>query len=333
MHSSQSSLKLFLLAAVTVAVGFALGGKRDRPAESIPRQLPPGPSAAISTAVPPIVADDPGSRMEASDLRHTGTIQLTVGETQRLPDGESKQEVANRVACALRETTLAGFDIDIGVDQGVVTLEGTVCSAEQRDLAEQSVASVLDGLRIDNRLQVVDLPFPPAPIPRPPSGGEAARAQRDSPNQKLANKIASALKRAKITGFDIEIRVDHGVATLEGAVSSAEQRDLAEQAAASVDAGLRIDNRLQIVNVRLTTFAGSAPDIPGPFPTHVTLIIDIRKGRPFQCLGALVNSAMSGASGIWPAGVVSASAEFFDRVLEALASRAFGGSVLYWQVN
>jgi hypothetical protein len=76
----------------------------------------------------------------------------------------------------------------------------------------------------------------------------AARKQASSPNQKLADKVAGALRKAKLTGFDIDIGVDHGVAILEGSVSTPEQRATAAKVA-MVPGIHRVDNRLQVIEL------------------------------------------------------------------------------------
>ncbi len=81
-----------------------------------------------------------------------------------------------------------------------------------------------------------------------PNTNLAAQKQANSPNQKLANKVAAALKKAKLTGFDIDIGVDHGVAILAGTVSSQEQRAAAAKVAL-VPGIHRVDNRLQVLDM------------------------------------------------------------------------------------
>ena len=69
---------------------------------------------------------------------------------------------------------------------------------------------------------------------RPATGRSAAgrpRRRREPRIRRLANKIAAALKKAKLSGFEIDISVQNGVATLDGMVGSPEQRAAAHKAA------------------------------------------------------------------------------------------------------
>jgi hypothetical protein len=96
-----------------------------------------------------------------------------------------------------------------------------------------------------------------------PNPQMAAQKQAISPNQKAANKIAAALKKAKLSGFDIDIGVDHGVALLEGTVTSQEQRAAAAKAAL-VPGVHRVDNRLQVVDLPPRLIDESAPPTRRP---------------------------------------------------------------------
>src|SRR5690606_21454561 len=63
-----------------------------------------------------------------------------------------------------------------------------------------------------------------------PFSGSAEKAR----NQAKAEEVANALKSADVRGTDIEIEVQDGVAILNGKVSEASQRALAQRTAASV---------------------------------------------------------------------------------------------------
>jgi len=82
----------------------------------------------------------------------------------------------------------------------------------------------------------------------------AAAQKKAGPNQELANKVAAALKKAKLSGYEIEISVDKGVATLDGMVGSPAQREAAAKIAASVSGISRVNNRLGV--------GDSAPRMP-----------------------------------------------------------------------
>ncbi len=77
------------------------------------------------------------------------------------------------------------------------------------------------------------------------AAAKPAQKAKGNTNQDIANRIKASLLKAKLHTFDIEISVDKGVATLDGAVGSPEQRKAAHKAAmvAGVD---KVNNRLRV---------------------------------------------------------------------------------------
>ena len=57
------------------------------------------------------------------------------------------------------------------------------------------------------------------------SASKTADKSKGPTNQKLANEIASALRKARLSGYEIEIDVRNGIATLDGMVGTAAQRE------------------------------------------------------------------------------------------------------------
>jgi hypothetical protein len=70
--------------------------------------------------------------------------------------GVSNQELAERVAQALRKAKLSHYEIDIDARSGVVTLVGKISRPEQRKAAENAVGAVPGVSKIINRLEVVE---------------------------------------------------------------------------------------------------------------------------------------------------------------------------------
>src|SRR5260221_2496090 len=86
-----------------------------------------------------------------------------------------------------------------------------------------------------------------------PAASQSAQKKGGS-NQEIANKIAAALKKAKLSGYEIEISVEKGVATLDGMVGSPAQREAAAKVVGSVSGISRVNNRLGV--------GDSAPRMP-----------------------------------------------------------------------
>lgn len=76
----------------------------------------------------------------------------------------------------------------------------------------------------------------------PPATSRKAAAS----NQEMAYKVRDALKSAKLTGYEIDVEFQSGIARLSGMVSSPDQKLAATRAASSIKGVQRVDNRLTI---------------------------------------------------------------------------------------
>ena len=195
----SSFFKISFLAVIMISGVIASGTQgrpsRDRKPTPIPAEYPTGLIPAMEVNQPLAAAES----FEDSKIERDGHIVGTQiipkpAAVPRVPN--RNQEVANKVATALKRAKLSGFEIEITVAQGVAILEGIVGSEEQRTAAQEAVASVDGVTRIINCLTTKG----------------TANARRPDRNQDTANQIATALKRAKLHG--IEISVSHGMATL-----------------------------------------------------------------------------------------------------------------------
>lgn len=79
------------------------------------------------------------------------------------------------------------------------------------------------------------------------ASSSAAVAPRTTRNQKVAEDIAVALKRAQFHGYEIEIEFKDGVATLTGKVSDPRQKIKDHQVVSSVPGVRRLDNHLTVI--------------------------------------------------------------------------------------
>src|SRR5438128_416563 len=73
-----------------------------------------------------------------------------------------------------------------------------------------------------------------------------AKKTRAELNQDLAEKIAKAMRAAKLSGYDIDIDVRDGMVVLDGSVTSVAQRNVAAKVARSVPGVTGVNNRLRI---------------------------------------------------------------------------------------
>jgi hypothetical protein len=82
--------------------------------------------------------------------------------------------------------------------------------------------------------------------PEARSENQSAPAKTGLSNQQVAQNVARALKGANLTGYDIDIEYQDGVATLRGAVSNVMQNMAASKAVANVKGVKRVDNQLTV---------------------------------------------------------------------------------------
>jgi osmotically-inducible protein OsmY len=87
---------------------------------------------------------------------------------------QDNQAVAQKIADALAQAGLSGYDVEVRYMNGTALLAGTVRDASQRAKAEQAAASVAGVNSVANRLMVPGQQFAPQPAPQ---RGYPARGQ------------------------------------------------------------------------------------------------------------------------------------------------------------
>ncbi|QDV21158.1 periplasmic protein [Gimesia panareensis] len=81
-----------------------------------------------------------------------------------------------------------------------------------------------------------------------------------SNNQKVANDIADVLRKARLTGYNMEIEYNKGVAVLSGKIPTAAQKAQATALISRVNGVSRVDNRLIVTADARRTAAAPAPE-------------------------------------------------------------------------
>ncbi|MGE5326616.1 MAG: BON domain-containing protein [Deltaproteobacteria bacterium] len=72
----------------------------------------------------------------------------------RQHDEVGSSEILSEIASGLKAAGIYDFDLQISVKHGVIILDGTVSSPDQRLAAERLAASVAPSMRIDNRFRI-----------------------------------------------------------------------------------------------------------------------------------------------------------------------------------
>lgn len=146
----------------------------------------------------------------------------------RLLDYEGREDADTKAAVTdalIADAELHAGDIDVGVQDGEVTLEGVVAYASQRDRAERLALAVGGVVRVENRLRVL------------------ASVSADD----VAGRVSDAIGSTTRTGSDrVTVSVRDGDVILTGSVSSREHRDAAVAAAASAPGVADVHDELSV---------------------------------------------------------------------------------------
>ncbi|WP_417385205.1 BON domain-containing protein [Gimesia sp.] len=83
---------------------------------------------------------------------------------------------------------------------------------------------------------------------------------RVTSNQKVANEIADALRSARLTGYNMEIEYNKGVAVLSGKIPTAAQKAQATRLISQIEGVTRVDNRLEVTEVAANSAPARGPE-------------------------------------------------------------------------
>ncbi|MBD3362858.1 BON domain-containing protein [Candidatus Dojkabacteria bacterium] len=153
--------------------------------------------------------------------------ELTVqyADASKIPENEILWE---RVNDALRwNTDLEQYDIEATVDEGVVTLEGTVDTLQKKTKAQEIVYAISGVHDVDNQLAIVFTEY--------------------FSDERIAEDIVDTLERNLwIDEEDVDVKVTSGFVTLTGKVSSYREYDKAEEIASFTMGVVEVENNLEV---------------------------------------------------------------------------------------
>ena len=111
----------------------------------------------------------------------------------------------------------------------------------------------------------------------------SSAANQQAHNQAVAEQVAHALRNAQLDGYDVDIEVKEGIATISGKVRNASHRALATQVASNVAGVKDVQNNLRYVpqgNVQqASAFESAAEAAP---VRHAAFDSSTQAGRPVQ---------------------------------------------------
>ncbi|HEY6328591.1 MAG TPA: BON domain-containing protein [Blastocatellia bacterium] len=150
-------------------------------------------------------------------------------ESSRVEDLDLKTGLTHAIS---QVPDLANKKIDIGVENQVVTLSGTVDTAAQRSQAEEIAKATPGVTAVNNNLSLANQAGPP-------SSGDA--------NTDLAKRVEFEL--FKTDAFNLQtmkITADNGAVTLSGTVRDRAEQLLATRLAQNVDGVKKINDNLKV---------------------------------------------------------------------------------------
>ena len=140
------------------------------------------------------------------------------------PDAEVRDAVRNAL---LFDPRVGFYNIDVSVNDGIVTLRGAVEDLNAKRAAARDARNTVGVLRVKNRIKV-------KPVER-------------VSNEKVADRVENALLRDPyVNRYDITVTVENGIARLYGTVDSYFDKAQADDAAARVDGVVAVDNNLVV---------------------------------------------------------------------------------------
>ena len=216
----------------------------------------------------------------------------------------SNQKTADEVAAALRNANLSGFDIAIELANGTATLTGSIDEKSLKEKATQIISRVPGVQRVDNQLKVVSQgqQFAGTSQLVQPANGKTVFSQdwaKEGPksNQAKAQEIANTITRAGLSGYDVEVRYQNGIATLSGTVGDTSQQVHAAQLAAKVPGVTSVNNQLTVAGQTVASAGQPSPIARATYQTNPNQPpMPPQSGAAFQPASNSFGHPVSGAS-------------------------------------
>lgn len=149
---------------------------------------------------------------------------------------------------------LSFYDLDVKVNNGIVTLKGDVDSKIDAKLATDIAQSAANVRGVENELKI-------QPGSRKaPTGieSESARFMQRVKDANVTAKVKSQLLwNSKTEGLNIDVDTDKGLVTLSGDVASVEEAKMAKKLAADTEGVRKVKNNLKVVSERTDAVSSS----------------------------------------------------------------------------
>lgn len=152
-------------------------------------------------------------------------LDVQFPESKTVPSDEDIQfNVKTNFSC---DSDLNSYKIDVSVEDGWVTLEGTVDALWEKAMAKNEAMDVHGVIGVTNTLAVVPT--------------------EDYRDEDIAEDIVNALERnVHVTASDIDVKVENGEVTLKGTVDTLQERNHAFDAVRHTDGVVSVDNEIRV---------------------------------------------------------------------------------------
>lgn len=152
-------------------------------------------------------------------------LEVKMPRTQTIPnDAQIQKNVRNSLSI---NSDVESYSIDVTVNNGWVTLEGTVNAFWEKISAERDVRDINGVLGVSNNLAVVPTD--------------------DYKDEIIAEEIVNALERnVQVTADDIEVAVKNGRVTLSGTAKTFSAKTAAYESALYTPGVTGVDNRIVV---------------------------------------------------------------------------------------
>ncbi|HYL97556.1 MAG TPA: BON domain-containing protein [Blastocatellia bacterium] len=191
---------------------------------------------------------------------------------------------------------LAGAQVNVQTEGGVVTLSGEVQSEESKDVAG-SIARDTMGVKDVKNLLIVN-----------PQANASTEGSRVRDIDIRADVLQAIVKSPSLSGKKIDVKVDNQVVTLSGSVDTPANKAGAEQLARSIEGVNGVTNNLAVANPQAPTEPPAASQTPADPNTDLAKRVEFELFRSGSFnLSTMKVSANNGA--VTLAGTVRSKAE------------------------
>jgi osmotically-inducible protein OsmY len=171
-------------------------------------------------------------------LLKTAASQTEAAESQPLKDTYLKGKIMGALAV---NPNVSVFDFNVKVDSGVATIDGSVDTDIERDLAVEVARGVEDVKDVRSIIEV-----------KP--GTRKAREESRTMGQTIDDTSTTASIKGKLlankntSGLKINVTTKKGIVTLTGTAKSDAEKDLAGRIAENAAGVVQVDNQLTVAS-------------------------------------------------------------------------------------